>query len=679
MAYQSKFFNRRQTNTGSPLHQPSILSTGFNSTTAATPGDGGAMVNGIGLQRKSSRNYEREREREAEERASLPSSRKYSLTQAIANGSVGPTTAFPYADGEDGLPPSAAFHQREALSHLLRRTQSTRGIERSPAALQRAGTLSNRQDTQQQLTPSALSFDKQFLLQTFPQIDDRYLQLDFANQEILSKCTAGDLLPKGSAEITREFMGTLVTMLLNYVEMENDRTTRVLEFRHPKQLEQIIDIDIPDEEAPSNLYQLLLDCQQALQYQVRSGHPRFFNQISTGLDLVSLAGEWLTSTANSNMFTYEVSPVFVLIEKIVLQKMRELIGWSSGDGIFAPGGSISNLYAVHLARHRKFPQCKSKGVACLNKKLVIFTSAHCHYSIPSAASVLGLGSDNVVEIPVDDRGKMDLKELERQIITCLDHGDEPLLVNATAGTTVLGAFDPINGIADLCEKYDIWLHIDAAWGGGVLLSRQHRHLVHGIERAQSVTWNPHKMMGAHLQCSAIITREPNLLFSCNNMSADYLFQQDKHYNVEYDTGDKAIQCGRRNDVFKLWLMWRAKGTLGFEKQINGLFELRDYLVGRLRELQDFELLLTEPECTNVCFWYVSPSCASFVGNRRYERLGRITAIIKARMMDRGSLMVGYQPLDDKPNFFRPIISNAGSTKEDIDFMLEEIVRIGREL
>lgn len=133
-------------------------------------------------------------------------------------------------------------------------------------ALQRAGTL-----TSSNLTPSALAGEKHFNLTSFPQVDDRYLQLDFANQDILTKFTSGDLLPKGSSDITREFMGTLVTLLLNYVEMENDRTTRVLEFRHPKQLEQIIDIDIPDEENPSNLYQLLLDCQQALQYQVRSG------------------------------------------------------------------------------------------------------------------------------------------------------------------------------------------------------------------------------------------------------------------------------------------------------------------------------------------------------------------------------------------------------------------------
>ncbi|OQV19976.1 Glutamate decarboxylase 1 [Hypsibius exemplaris] len=685
MSYQNKFLNRKTVagTTGSPLHQASSVANGTSTASggyqtrennnAVSPVENG--IDRMGLQRKSSRAYERGDG--LDER--MGSSRKYSLTQAISNGSsLGQNSSGPNSAGlQDGAPELDYSQPASALqgpNFHLRRTQSQRTIERSPAALQRVGTLT----TKETLTPS-FAADKQFFPTTFPQIDDRYLRLDYANQDYLSKMLHSDLLPKGSPEVTREFMSTLVTLLLNYVEMQNDRTSRVLEFRHPKQLEQIVDIDVPDEESPSNLYQILLDCQQALQYQVRSGHPRFFNQISTGLDMVSLAGEWLTATTNSNMFTYEVSPVFVLIEKAVLQKMRELVGWPTGDGIFAPGGSISTLYAIHLARHRKFPLCKTKGVYALTKRPIIFTSAHCHYSIPQAAAVMGLGTDSVVEIPVDEKGRMDIDKLEEQIMACLERGDEPMLINATCGTTVLGAFDPIMPIADLCEKYDIWLHADAAWGGGVLVSRKHRKLMNGIERANSVTWNPHKMLGAHLQCSAVLIREPNQLFSCNNMSADYLFQQDKHYNVEYDTGDKAIQCGRKNDVFKLWLMWRAKGTLGFERQVNGLFELRDHLVRRLNEFEDFELILPEPECTNVCFWYVPPSCANMVGNRRYERLGRITAIIKARMMDRGNLMVGYQPLDDRPNFFRMLFSNAASTNEDVDFMLEEIVRIGHEL
>lgn len=104
------------------------------------------------------------------------------------------------------------------------------------------------------------------------------------------------------------------------------------------------------------------------------GHPHFFNQLSCGLDLVSMAGEWLTATANTNMFTYEIAPVFILMEHVVLQKMRELIGWSGGDSILAPGGSISNLYAFLAARHKMFPTYKEKGLSAVGGQLVMFTS-----------------------------------------------------------------------------------------------------------------------------------------------------------------------------------------------------------------------------------------------------------------------------------------------------------------
>ncbi len=132
------------------------------------------------------------------------------------------------------------------------------------------------------------------------------------------------------------------------------------------------------------------------------------------------------------------------------------------------------------------------------------------------------------------------------------------MVVATAGTTVYGAFDPINDIADVCVAHGLWLHVDAAWGGGVLVSRRHRHLMDGVERSDSLTWNPHKLLGAPQQCSVFLTKHEGLLQAAHSAQASYLFQPDKFYDVSYDTGDKTFQCGRKVDVFKFWLMWKAK-------------------------------------------------------------------------------------------------------------------------
>ncbi|CAN7944937.1 unnamed protein product, partial [Ixodes pacificus] len=164
-------------------------------------------------------------------------------------------------------------------------------------------------------------------------------------------------------------------------------------------------------------------------------------------------------------------------------------------------------------------------------------------------------------------------------------------------------------------------------------------------RSDSVTWNPHKLMGTHLQCSTIHLKEDGLLLSCNQMCAEYLFQQDKHYDVSYDTGDKVPQCGRHNDIFKLWLMWRAK-----------------------------------PELVNVCFWYIPERLRNTPHSKqKEEQLGVVTAQLKARMMNTGTLMITYQPIWDKPNFFRNIVSNAGVRPEDIDFLVQEMDRLGHDL
>uniref|UniRef100_A0A672T699 Glutamate decarboxylase 1 n=1 Tax=Sinocyclocheilus grahami TaxID=75366 RepID=A0A672T699_SINGR len=235
------------------------------------------------------------------------------------------------------------------------------------------------------------------------------------------------------------------------------------------------------------------------------------------------------------------------------------------------------------------------------------------------------------------------------------------------------AFDPINEIADICEKYNIWLHVDGAWGGGLLLSRKHRHKLNGVERyANSVTWNPHKMMGVPLQCSAIL----GLLQGCNSMCAGYLFQPDKQYDVTYDTGDKAIQCGRHVDIFKFWLMWKSKGTIGFEKHIDRCLELSEYLYHKIKNREGYEM----PQHTNVCFWYIPPSLRLLPdGEEKRQRLHKVAPKIKAMMMECGTTMVGYQPQGDKVNFFRMVVSNPAVTRSDIDFLIDEIERLGQDL
>ncbi|XP_049779567.1 cysteine sulfinic acid decarboxylase [Schistocerca cancellata] len=457
------------------------------------------------------------------------------------------------------------------------------------------------------------------------------------------------------------------------------RAGPVSTWREPRQLREALPLQLADE--PLSHDQLLQLVRDVIRYSVKTGHPYFVNQLYSGVDPYGLVGQWLSDALNPSVYTYEVAPVFTLMEETVLQQMRQIVGFPGGcgDGIFCPGGSVANGYAISCARYHAAPHIKKKGLHGL-PRMVLFTSQDAHYSVKKMASFLGLGSDNVYLIECDARGKMDVKHLEQEIQRALNEGALPFMVSATAGTTVLGAFDPIPEIADLCKKYNLWLHVDAAWGGGALMSKKHRHLLKGIELADSVTWNPHKLLTAPQQCSTFLLRHENILADCHSESAQYLFQKDKFYDTKYDTGDKHVQCGRRADVIKFWMMWKAKGTNGLEKHIDTVFDNAEYFTRQIKQREDFRMVLNEPECTNICFWYIPPSLHGKENEADFkDKLHKVAPKIKERMMKEGTMMITYQPLNDHPNFFRLVLQNSALTHTDMDYFVEEIERLGKDL
>lgn len=482
-----------------------------------------------------------------------------------------------------------------------------------------------------------------------------------------------------SLEQGYQFLNTLIPVMLKEALVDGTSVhNKVLEFRHPTELMNTIDLHLS--ETPSDNNQLIEACRDIIKYSVRTGHPYFYNQLFGGMDMYGMAGAWLTESLNTSTYTYEVAPVFTLMEKVIIDEMLKFASFpDGGDGIFCPGGSMSNMYAINLARFKKFPDIKQSGMFGM-PPLVIFTSEKGHYSIAKGASLLGFGSDNVVKVKTDAAGRMIPQELEKEIINVTSEGRIPLIVNATQGSTVLGSYDPLEPIADICSKHNIWLHADGAWGGAVLLSDKLRHKMKGIDRCDSLAWNPHKMMGAPLQASAFLTKHKNLLSKCHCAKAKYLFQQDKFYDTTFDTGDKSVQCGRRVDCLKVWLMWKAKGTQQFAKEVENVFHCAQYLAKKLKEREGFRMVLEEPECTNVCFWYIPASLRGQEENTEWwNKLSKVAPMIKQYMMEQGTMLVSYQPDGVLVNFFRMVVSNTHATTEDMDFVVHEIERLGVDL
>lgn len=479
--------------------------------------------------------------------------------------------------------------------------------------------------------------------------------------------------------------GTLLQKVMELVKQENlasgmESSKKVIEFQHPKDLEKILQLGLTREGLSFAQVEELLE--KVVKYSVKTQHPHFYNQQYGGIDEVALTGAWLTDALNTNQHTYEVAPVFILMERFIIQHMISLFGWPEGDGIFSGGGSMSNMYGMLLARYRLYPDVKRTGIFG-RKPLVIFTSDQSHYSFAKGASVMGIGMDNVISVATDSCGRMLPQALREEVAKARARGGEPFFVNASAGTTVLGSFDPFEDIADVCQEEGLWMHIDACWGGSVILSKTHRHNLNGIQRADSVSWNPHKMIGTTLQCSPFFVRHKGLLHECNSASATYLFQQDKFYDVSYDTGDKSIQCGRKVDAFKLYFLLSTKGMDLVEKKIDAAFSASDYLNEQLGVRPGFRRVIEKPQCTNTCFWYIPPSLRDQPETPEWwEKLSKVPSIIKARMVQEGTMMIGYQPLASKNlvNFFRLVnTSTPMTTNADMDFVLDEIERLGKDL
>eukprot|EP01064_Diplonema_japonicum_P015006 TRINITY_DN22777_c0_g1_i1.p1 TRINITY_DN22777_c0_g1~~TRINITY_DN22777_c0_g1_i1.p1 ORF type:complete len:503 (+),score=143.58 TRINITY_DN22777_c0_g1_i1:40-1548(+) len=464
------------------------------------------------------------------------------------------------------------------------------------------------------------------------------------------------------------FAHELTDMLIKYMLPDAEETDKIVDFLTPDSLKEKLDFVIREE--PEALQEVLLACKKTIQYSVNTGHVHFFNQLFAKVDVIAQMGEWLTTTLNASMYTYEVAPVFTLMEQAMLEKVGGLVEFTEVDGIFAPGGSMSNLYSLLAARHRKYPDVKTKG---MNGKMpVVFASEHSHYSTTKGCIMLGIGTDSCVKVACHKDGTMDVADLKKKIEECIARGQEPMYVTATSGTTVYGAFDNLEEIVSVSKEHGMWVHVDGAWGGSVMLSRKRRHLLKGIEACDSFTWNPHKMMGIPLQCSCVVlNNKKGLLQQAVGTSAGYLFQADKLYPIEYDTGDKAYQCGRRVDAFKLWLVWKARGDLGMEAVVEGAFKFADMMVTEIKKRPSFELV-TEPMCTNVCFWCVPPEVKQLEKEEKYEILNKIAPLVKQDMQRNGTTMIGYQQLGPLPNFWRMICITHKTTLNDVTWLLDLI-------
>ena len=340
------------------------------------------------------------------------------------------------------------------------------------------------------------------------------------------------------------------------------------------------------------------------------------------------------------------------------------MGYSDGNGSLTTGGSNGNMIGMMCARYQIDPLGQRRGFSGDN--LVCYVSIESHYSVLMAANVLGIGFDNVIKIPCDESGRIRIDKLQEEIERTRTNGQTPFCVIATAGTTVRGAFDPIKEIAETCSDNDIWLHVDAAWGGSCMFSTKHRDLMNGVELADSVCWDAHKMMGVPLVCSAFLIKKPEILRKvCSHGDvAHYLFHGDSE---DVDIGRISLQCGRRNDALKLFLAWREKGDAGWARLVDSYVDLADHLQSLVEADEKLEMVSSRV-WSNVCMRYVVEGFD----------LNDVNFQIRERMMREGRFMVSSSKVGDTV-ILRPVIANPAVTRDVLNRFVENAVQIGDDI
>lgn len=374
----------------------------------------------------------------------------------------------------------------------------------------------------------------------------------------------------------------------------------------PQELKEIIHVDdiLPEK---GEGWEKVLDRlkKQILPNFLRTPSTDYMAHLHSASLIETIASELIISTFNQSMDSWDQAPVATEIEVEVIKKLCSMYGYNAkADGVFTSGGSQSNQTALILARdcfiNEKLKyDVKKHGLPADFRKLRMYTSEISHFSMEKSAHIMGMGYESVVKVPVDDRQKMDIKSLQSLIESDIKAGNIPYCVVATIGTTDFGSIDPVKEISGICKKYGMWLHADAAYGSGVILSKKYVERIAGLSECDSITVDFHKMFMMPISCSAVLIKDGKN-FDALTIHADYLNREEDEEDGYTNLVDKSLQTTRRFDALKVWVSFQTRGQEGWSDLITKCMDNAAYLYGKLKEDKDYDVV-TEPEISSVVF------------------------------------------------------------------------------
>ena len=470
-----------------------------------------------------------------------------------------------------------------------------------------------------------------------------------------------DIDEQALAAVTRQ----ATELVAEYFNTISERPVRAE--NHAGKTTAALDVDLPLEGVP--LERLIDECRTIFDLSRHNGHPRFFGYVASPSTPIGAYGDLIAGALNANITCWRSGPAGTELERLVVRWLGSLIEYDrAAHGLLTSGGSMANMIALLVASRRKLgDEASRKGLWNQGSPLIFYASEEVHMSIPKAADILGFGRDNVRVIACDDRQRMRVDALREQIENDLRDGLRPCCVVASAGTVNTGGVDPLNEIADVANQFDLWFHVDGAYGAPGVLDERKKPLFHGLERADSVSLDPHKWLYVPVDAGCLLFRDPRPVAGAfNTEDADYIKVHGHIDDEAFAFWDYGVELSRRFRALKVWLTLSYYGAQRIAQAVSDDISLAAYLGELVSTADDFELL-APVELSICCFRYVPPGTSQTSD----ADLDRLNERIMGRVQTGGRAYVSNATVGG--NFaLRACITNFRTTKSDIEETIEAI-------
>ena len=472
-----------------------------------------------------------------------------------------------------------------------------------------------------------------------------------------------------------------VDLIVNY--LKNIRKEPILPSKTYKQIKDIIIEPLPKYE--QNPRKVLNECQsKIIDNSVKIGHPRLLGWITTSGTIIGAFADGVSSAINQNVSLSGIA-MATSVELLVIEWIKEILDYdSNAAGILLSGGSMANFTALAVARNTKADfNVKTQGMNQNNKNMILYVSEQVHMCIPKAANLLGIGTNNIRKVKIDQDYRLDLNDLKAKIIEDRNHHKYPFAVVATAGTVNTGAIDPLNDIADICQDHNLWFHVDAAYGGFAALSKNVKTHLKGLNRADSIALDPHKWLFIPYEAGCVLIKNPKDILDTFFMDATYLHVKTSESPNEYmDLSDYSLQLSRQFRALKIWMSLKQYGTKKYERIINQNIHQAQYLEALVNESSDFQAI-TSTNLSTFCFRYIPKDLNQSYQKMNHNKqkqinkyLNQLNQAIMKKMLEDSQILTSSTVLNDI-FALRVCIVNYRTTKLDIKNILIILRELGQ--